>query len=235
MVFEENNFPCKKDANSPSSQNYFSYFLDLPLPAPSSFRSDPDLNLHSHVPLSGDISNTNTIPVQVDEVVPVIYFSDYDNGNRHVSSNHNTNDTSPSFANIMDNEGNTSPTSPSLSTNSLPSIEQVQIAPRTITTRSQHGIYKPNPRYSLLLERDNIPNEPHSVKAALQNDGWRQAMLEELDALEKNKTWILVPRKSYMNIVGSKWVFKTKLNANGTLERLKARLNANNQHKWYSN
>lgn len=56
-------------------------------------------------------------------------------------------------------------------------------------------------------------------------------MLEELDALQKNKTWILVPRESHMNIVGSKWVFKTKLNATGTLDRLKARLVAKGYHQ----
>lgn len=88
-----------------------------------------------------------------------------------------------------------------------------------VVTRAQHGIYKPDPRYALIHECGDIPKEPRSVKMALQHAGWRQVMIEELDALHKNQTWTLVP---HMNVVGSKWVFKAKLNATGTLDRQKA-------------
>ncbi|GKV05365.1 hypothetical protein SLEP1_g17385 [Rubroshorea leprosula] len=70
----------------------------------------------------------------------------------------------------------------------------------------------------------SIPKEPRTLKIALTNSGWYEAMKEELNALQKNKTWTLVPRTDSMNVIGSKWVFKTKLKADGTLERLKARL-----------
>uniref|UniRef100_A0A2N9HMZ2 Integrase catalytic domain-containing protein n=1 Tax=Fagus sylvatica TaxID=28930 RepID=A0A2N9HMZ2_FAGSY len=43
-------------------------------------------------------------------------------------------------------------------------------------------------------------------------------------ALHQNKTWSLVPRQADMNIVGSRWVFKTKLKSDGSIERFKARL-----------
>ncbi|GKV24718.1 hypothetical protein SLEP1_g34299 [Rubroshorea leprosula] len=43
-------------------------------------------------------------------------------------------------------------------------------------------------------------------------------------ALSKNQTWTLVLRHSSMNVIGSKWVYKTNLKADGSLERLKARL-----------
>ena len=45
-----------------------------------------------------------------------------------------------------------------------------------------------------------------------------------MKALHQNKTWSLVPIKFDMNIVGSKWVFKTKFKADGIIERHKARL-----------
>ena len=51
-------------------------------------------------------------------------------------------------------------------------------------------------------------------------------MKEEIAALHQNKTWILIPRSNDMNVIGYKWVYKTKLKADGTLERLKARLMA---------
>jgi hypothetical protein len=48
-------------------------------------------------------------------------------------------------------------------------------------------------------------------------------MVEEHDALMKNHTWDLVPRPPRANIVTGKWIFKHKFNADGTLERYKAR------------
>lgn len=48
-------------------------------------------------------------------------------------------------------------------------------------------------------------------------------MQEEHDALLRNHTWDLVPRPPGANVVTSKWVFKHKFNADGSLERYKAR------------
>jgi histone deacetylase 1/2 len=44
----------------------------------------------------------------------------------------------------------------------------------------------------------------------------------EFDALIKNGTWQLIPPRSGINIIDSKWVFKVKRHANGTIERYKA-------------
>lgn len=49
-------------------------------------------------------------------------------------------------------------------------------------------------------------------------------MKEEMNALRSNNTWDLVPRPHCSNIVGSKWVYHTKFNSDGTIQRLKARL-----------
>jgi hypothetical protein len=49
-------------------------------------------------------------------------------------------------------------------------------------------------------------------------------MKDELTALHQQHTWDLVPHHSSMNIVGSRWVFKTKLKSDGFIERFKARL-----------
>ena len=56
-------------------------------------------------------------------------------------------------------------------------------------------------------------------------------MDEELEALHKNKTWVLVPRTSDMHVIGSKWVFKPKLNPDGSLDRLKACVVAKGYHQ----
>ena len=49
-------------------------------------------------------------------------------------------------------------------------------------------------------------------------------MNEELDHIEKNNTWELVPRITNKNVIGSKWVFKNKMNEQGQIVRNKAKL-----------
>ena len=49
-------------------------------------------------------------------------------------------------------------------------------------------------------------------------------MDEELDQIEKNQTWELVPRLANNNIIGTKCVFKKKLNENGKVIINKSRL-----------
>eukprot|EP00253_Pinus_taeda_P026342 PITA_26342 len=49
-------------------------------------------------------------------------------------------------------------------------------------------------------------------------------MEEELEQIEKNKTWELVPRQQDKNVIGTKWIFKNKLNENGEVVRNKEKL-----------
>jgi hypothetical protein len=49
-------------------------------------------------------------------------------------------------------------------------------------------------------------------------------MDEELDQIEKNDTWELVPRPKNKNVIGTKWVFRNKLNEDGQVTRNKASL-----------
>ena len=48
------------------------------------------------------------------------------------------------------------------------------------------------------------------------------AMEEELQALKQQNTFQLVPRTPHMRVLGTKWVWKTKLNFDGSLGHLKA-------------
>jgi hypothetical protein len=65
---------------------------------------------------------------------------------------------------------------------------------------------------------------PKTVLEALSRPGWRQAMIDEMTALESNKTWTLVPSPSEKSIVGCRWVFAIKVGPDGQVDRLKARL-----------
>ena len=49
-------------------------------------------------------------------------------------------------------------------------------------------------------------------------------MNSEIQALENNKTWSMVPLPPGQRPIGCKWVFKIKYNSDGTIARHKARL-----------
>ncbi|CAL9025353.1 unnamed protein product [Prunus brigantina] len=66
--------------------------------------------------------------------------------------------------------------------------------------------------------------EPTSYAQAAPDPLWQQAMKVELDALQHNKTWSLVPLPAGQKPIGCKWVYKIKYHSDGTIERYKARL-----------
>ncbi|GKC91861.1 retrovirus-related pol polyprotein from transposon TNT 1-94 [Tanacetum coccineum] len=66
--------------------------------------------------------------------------------------------------------------------------------------------------------------DPSSVREAMRLKEWREAMELELQSIERNQTWVLVNRPEGKNIIGLKWIFKTKYLADGSIEKRKARL-----------
>ncbi|KAI3780486.1 hypothetical protein L2E82_10467 [Cichorium intybus] len=100
-----------------------------------------------------------------------------------------------------------------------------------MTTRAKAGIFKPKHQANLASLKFHplhialfSEHAPKGFKSASKNPKWLQAMHEEMTALRQNDTWILVPRPPNTNVVGSKWVFRTKYNSDGTIDRYKARL-----------
>jgi hypothetical protein len=69
----------------------------------------------------------------------------------------------------------------------------------------------------------SLAGEPTSVDEALSDRRWVAAMDNEFQALQKNKTWHLVPPPKGKNIIDCKWVYKIK-KADGTIDKYKARL-----------
>ncbi|CAL9016012.1 unnamed protein product [Prunus brigantina] len=62
-----------------------------------------------------------------------------------------------------------------------------------------------------------ITIEPESFEVAVKEEIWRKAMEEEIKTIEKNKTWELVDRPKDKEIIGVKWVYKTKFNPDGSI------------------
>ena len=67
------------------------------------------------------------------------------------------------------------------------------------------------------------PEPKHYAQAKLYLD-WVKAMDHELTASEQNHTWILTSLPQGKKALTSKWVYKTKYKADGSVERHKARL-----------
>lgn len=103
----------------------------------------------------------------------------------------------------------------------------------SMQTRSKSGIFKPKIRTYIAEKNSNLNgnSEPKTAAEALNSEDWTDAMKEEMKALEKNNTWTLVPFSNVYNLVGNKWVFKTKFNQDGSVQRLKARLVAKGFHQ----
>jgi hypothetical protein len=69
-------------------------------------------------------------------------------------------------------------------------------------------------------------DDPRTVREAVYSeDGnlWKRAMDKEMESLDKNEAWDLVELSTRRKPIGSKWVFKKKLNAEGKVEKYKAR------------
>jgi hypothetical protein len=58
----------------------------------------------------------------------------------------------------------------------------------------------------------------------MKHPGWCKAMSDELLALEQNNTWIVIDLPPGQSTIDCKYVYKTKFHADGTIERLTARL-----------
>ena len=72
-----------------------------------------------------------------------------------------------------------------------------------------------------------INDDPVSFSQAVEcddSDKWINAMKDELKSMDDNQVWDLVELPKGCKKVGCKWVFKTKRDSNGNVERYKARL-----------
>ncbi|GJR24574.1 ribonuclease H-like domain-containing protein [Tanacetum coccineum] len=111
------------------------------------------------------------------------------------------------------------------STTITPTANPNPASTHSMVTRFRVGTNKPTQRYTLNVS--TISPIPKTYKQAFNDPNWYRAMLDEYNALIKNNTWVLVPRPLDANIVRSLWLFRHKYNADGSLNRYKARLVAN--------
>ena len=69
--------------------------------------------------------------------------------------------------------------------------------------------------------RKCIVTKPSSFQEAVQQPTWVNAMVE-YDSVVKNSAWEIVQRPVDKSMVGSRWIYKVKQDADGSVEKYKA-------------
>ena len=68
-----------------------------------------------------------------------------------------------------------------------------------------------------------VDQEPTSYEEASHKKEWVEAMMEEYQSIIKNDVWDIVPKQKENSVVSSKWIYKIKHAADGSIEKYKAR------------
>ena len=101
------------------------------------------------------------------------------------------------------------------------------IVSKSVLRRSTRDKQKPN-RYGYnLTVASTEQQDPSSVaeaRSAPDKVKWEKAMETEMKSLHSNEVWELVEPPPDRKVVGNKWIFKRKVDADGAVERYKARL-----------
>ena len=73
------------------------------------------------------------------------------------------------------------------------------------------------------LIQDVLGEDPTQFEEAVKHEKWRKAMDSEIQSIEKNQTWELMDLPTGSKAIGVKWLFKTKLNEEGEVDKYIAR------------
>ncbi|KAK4258396.1 hypothetical protein QN277_007851 [Acacia crassicarpa] len=75
--------------------------------------------------------------------------------------------------------------------------------------------------------------DPVTYEEAANDEKWKKAMNDEIAAIKRNDTWELTTMPKEQKPIGVKWVYKTKTNKEGKVEKYKARLVAKGYKQKY--
>ena len=70
---------------------------------------------------------------------------------------------------------------------------------------------------------DVIEKEPSNYEEATEQKEWKDVMIEEYQSIMKSDVWDVIQRPEGKSIVTSKWIYKIKHIAYGSIEKYKAR------------
>ncbi|GKD97582.1 hypothetical protein Tco_1510369, partial [Tanacetum coccineum] len=76
---------------------------------------------------------------------------------------------------------------------------------------------------------------PESFEEAIREESWKKAIEDEIQVIEKNNTWELTDKPSDKDVIGVKWVYKVKYNADvARMDTVRAIISLAGQKAWYS-
>ena len=75
----------------------------------------------------------------------------------------------------------------------------------------------------MALISKRVVTEPSSFKEAVEDPAWVDAMGEEYDSIVRNSAWDIVAKLEGKLVVGSRWIYKVKQAADGSVEKYKER------------
>jgi hypothetical protein len=108
----------------------------------------------------------------------------------HSSSSSSSNDSDPTIANL-----------------------------RNQKTRSLREIYEHNDDVDQQVHVSMLSYQPMYFEEAVKEEKWVDAKNETIEAIERNNTWDLVDLPTGKTNIGVKWMYKTKLNEKGKVEK----------------
>jgi hypothetical protein len=96
------------------------------------------------------------------------------------------------------------------------------IRPKRLAIPDDYVVYLQESDYNIGAEND--PEFFSQAMSCKESELWYNAMKEEMNSMKSNGVWDLVKLPNGVKAIGCKWVFKTKKNSLGNIERYKARL-----------
>ena len=79
-------------------------------------------------------------------------------------------------------------------------------------------------RFCVFLSNLNKVQVPNTVREALKHPQWKQAVFDEMNALEKNGTWEITTLPPGKQPIDCKWIFTVKYREDGQIDQFNARL-----------
>ena len=93
---------------------------------------------------------------------------------------------------------------------------------RRSTISSDYVVYLGEADYDIGHVQD--PETYEDAITGPQSDLWKDTMIDEMHSMGYNKVWELIELPESCKPFGCKWIYKTKKDSKGNIERFKARL-----------